>query len=218
MDKPPGMTGTGFGAYSPPGTTARRSRPLTSTTAKLVAGRDCGNCTLCCELFDVPVLDKPAGMLCPNCDGKGCVIHATRPQTCRDFFCHYRLDADVPEHWRPDRSRMVIRADDTGVRILVFVDGKSPDAWRAEPHYADLKAWAANRLKAGKQLHVRVGARTIVVLPDRDVDLGEVGNRVIVTEQRWSMQHGSRLEFELLDPDDPRVRGAVTEDGAASPR
>jgi hypothetical protein len=160
-------------------------------------------------LFDIPALDKPAGVLCRNCDGKGCVIHPTRPQSCRDFFCHYRLDADVPEHWHPNHSGMVLRADGGGVRILVFVDNRNPDAWRAAPYYADLKAWAANRLKIGKQVHVRVGARTIVVLPDRDVDLGEVGDRVIVAEQRWSMQHGTRLEFELVDRSDPRVQGPL---------
>jgi hypothetical protein len=185
------------------GSARPRSPLLTAATAVLVPGRTCDGCTLCCELFEVPSLAKPAGVLCSNCTGSGCAIHAIRSAPCRDFFCHYRIDANVPEHWRPDRSHMVLRADDNDVRILAFVDTKHPDAWRAPLYYADLKAWSANRLKAGKQIHVRSGERTIVILPDRDVDLGVVGTRVIVAEQRWSMQHGARLEFELRDRDDP---------------
>lgn len=171
----------------------------------LVAGRGCAGCTMCCKVFDIPDVPKSAGVWCQHCAvGEGCTIYETRPQTCRDFFCHYLIDTAVPEHWRPDRSHMVLRSDASGVRIEVHVDPKRPQAWRDQPYYRDLKAWAANRLQADKQVHVRIGLRTIVVLPDRDVDLGQVGNRYILTHKQWTPQ-GPRLSFEVVERDDPRL-------------
>ncbi len=173
----------------------------------LVAGRECGTCTMCCKLFEIRALAKPAGTWCSHCKtGTGCGVYETRPQECRDFFCHYRIDRDVPEHWKPSRSHMVLLSDAAGVRIVVHVDPKRPLAWREGQYYRDLKSWAANRLTAGKQVHVRIGARTIVVLPDQDVDLGEVGDdRAILTTSSWTPA-GPKLAFEVVPRDDPRVQ------------
>ena len=173
--------------------------------ANLVAGRSCDGCTMCCKLFEIPAIPKAENVWCPNCAiGAGCAIYDSRPQACRDFFCHYRLDAAVPEHWKPSRSHIVLRSDASGVRILVHVDPQRPHIWREMPYYRDLKAWAANRIQADKQVHVRIGPRVVVILPDRDVDLGDVGNRLILTRKTWSPQ-GPKLEFEVVERDDPRA-------------
>lgn len=181
-----------------------------SGALKPVAGRECGECTMCCKLFAIPSLGKGEGVWCSHCTiGTGCQIYEQRPQECRDFFCHYRLDTDVPERWKPDRSHMVLVSDADGVRIIVHVDPKRPQAWRADPYYRDLKAWALNRLQADKQVHVRIGTRTIIILPDRDVDLGTVGDdKAILTHKQWT-PHGPRFDFELVAKNDPRVRPAA---------
>lgn len=177
-----------------------------SAAPDLVPGRDCDGCAMCCKLFDVPPIGKAAGAWCHNLDGAlMCTIYEDRPHECRAFFCHYRRDADVPEHWKPHKSHMVILAEASGVRITAHVDPAQPLAWRKQPYYQDLKAWSANRLTAGKQVHVRIGTRTVVILPDRDVDLGTVGDRAILTRPIQTAQ-GQSLAIELVDKNDPRVR------------
>ena len=43
-------------------------------------GRECGSCTLCCKVYDVPAVDSVAGQWCRHTkQGRGCAIHATRP-------------------------------------------------------------------------------------------------------------------------------------------
>ena len=205
-DAAPSRDSVGFNHAPQP---TPRSAFVTEATANLVAGRNCDSCYMCCKLFEIPALAKPEGVWCTNCNlASGCTIYEARPQECRDFFCHYRLDKDVPEHWKPNRSHMVLRATGDGVRIVAYVDPKRPMAWRGDPYYRDLKAWAANRLQADKQVHVRIGARTIVVLPDRDVDLGDVGDKVILTRKSWTAQ-GPRFDFEVLARDDPRAKAGA---------
>jgi hypothetical protein len=190
------------------------------TEIALVAGRSCDGCTMCCKLYEVPSLAKAENVWCAHCDmSKGCTIYDARPQECRDFFCHYRMDRDVPEHWKPSRSHMAMKSDASGMRIIVTVDPKRPTAWREQPYYRDLKAWAANRMPSGRQVHVRIGARTIVVLPDRDVDLGTVGNRAILTK-RTTAPDGRvvQMDFQVVERDDPRVKPTAPAPAAGFPR
>ncbi len=72
----------------------------------LVPGRECGECTLCCEVqnIDKPEVQKTSGSLCKNCVDGGCTIYETRYAVCRSFHCAWRQIADLDESWRPDRS------------------------------------------------------------------------------------------------------------------
>lgn len=84
----------------------------------LVPGRECGECTLCCEVLhvDSPDFQKPQGVRCAHCvPGGGCAIHATRPNICREWFCQWRRYAWLDDSWRPDRSQLLLRATDDGV-------------------------------------------------------------------------------------------------------
>ncbi len=79
----------------------------------LVAGRECGDCTICCMVLriDAPTLDKPADTPCRHSTGTGCGIYATRPDVCRDWFCGWRRNAAMPEAARPDRSGLLVSLD-----------------------------------------------------------------------------------------------------------
>lgn len=79
----------------------------------LVAGRTCGDCTICCTVLriDTAELDKPAGTPCVHTSGLGCAIHATRPQLCRAWFCGWRRLATMPAAARPDRSGLLVSLD-----------------------------------------------------------------------------------------------------------
>jgi hypothetical protein len=72
---------------------------------KLVAGRECGTCTICCTVptIDNPDIQKQAGATCRHCD-KGCAIYETRPNVCSAYFCGWRQLEIFGVDWRPDRS------------------------------------------------------------------------------------------------------------------
>jgi hypothetical protein len=145
------------------------------------AVRGCDGCTLCCKIMGVPALSKPGNTWCPHCrKGVGCGIYDTRPTECRTFQCGYLLMPGLSLEWKPVTSRLIILGSG-GNRINIRVDQARPDAWRRQPYYRTMKEWAALALPQHKQVVVTVGQRTIVLLPDRDVDLGFVAPDEVIT-------------------------------------
>jgi hypothetical protein len=125
----------------------------------------------------VPEMEKPAGEWCRHCEaGKGCAIYADRPQRCRDFACGYLQTATLAEEWHPVRARFLIAGESQG--LTLYVERAFPDAWKQPPYYRLIKYWA--REPRERLVLVRIGKRTIVVLPGVDVDLGatEPGDRI----------------------------------------
>jgi hypothetical protein len=149
--------------------------------------RPCGSCNMCCKVFNFPELSKPAGTWCRHIvQGKGCTIYEERPDFCRAFFCMWRLDAGLGPEWKPDRARFVLSAypGGKGQVLAVTLDPGAPGAWRKEPYYSQIKAWARAALPQHGQVIVVIGARVIVPLPASDVDLGvlDPGDRVEITQ------------------------------------
>lgn len=72
---------------------------------------ECGECTLCCELFPVMWLHKPANTPCIYCD-KGCTIHEDKDDECKDFNCMYRQVDAVDFEFRPDHSHIIFERHD----------------------------------------------------------------------------------------------------------
>ena len=185
---------------------------------QIVEGRSCEGCTLCCKLIAVREFDKPRGVWCTHCDiGRGCKIHGTHPDNCRSFLCSYLLNPALDERWKPAKSKLVLLQSDMlgAPRLVVHVDTARPDAWREQPFYGYLKSWVKATAPAKGQVLVWIGPKTIVVLPDRDRDLGEVKpDQVIVT---WEEKgpFGSTLDVSVVHKDDPRLANAAH--GAAPP-
>ena len=78
----------------------------------LVAGRTCGSCNVCCVdlTIDDPELQKVQGYRCPHAQrDNSCGIYATRPHTCRTFFCGWRRLKWIRESLKPDRSGVLVR-------------------------------------------------------------------------------------------------------------
>lgn len=114
------------------------------------------------------------------------------------------------DHWFPARSKMVIAPELDGERIVIHVDPSRPNAWREQPYYRDLKQWAAAAARDLSQLIVSIGKRSIVILPEEDVDLGLVAEdeRIVIGEV---MENGRlRLRAMKIRADDPRLAGAQT--------
>lgn len=142
--------------------------------ARILPGRACGSCTLCCKLLSIDALEKPAGRWCEHCNvGAGCAIYEDRPAECRTFHCGYLIWEHAGEHWNPARSKMVVASEESG-RVWILVDPARPDAWRREPYYSDVRQWAKWAADARQQLLVHSAGRAIAILPDQEVDLGRL--------------------------------------------
>jgi hypothetical protein len=148
-------------------------------------------------------IDKQPGVWCRHVlTGKGCSIYAERPASCGEFSCGYLRWKEAGEHWFPARSKMVIAAQD-GARLAVHVDPATPNVWKTAPYYDDLKRWARNPARYGfRQVLVAVGRRMVAVLPDRDVDLGEVAEDAVVISGPVG---GGRHTAFVVGPDDPQL-------------
>jgi hypothetical protein len=158
----------------------------TVSTVQTVPGRACGSCNLCCKVYDGPYPGKAAGQWCKHCTpGQGCVIHDERPQSCADFFCLWMMVSTFGPEWKPEQARFVMTIDPATEFLLVQVDPGHRDAWKKEPYYRQLKQWAIAGIDRGKQVIVFHNKAAIVVLPDKDVDLGVLapGERLVVTRQ-----------------------------------
>ena len=165
-----------------------------SAKPALVPGRDCGSCTLCCKVFRIVEVEKEAGQWCRHVlQGRGCGIHATRPEVCRHFFCFWMQNATLGPDWKPERSKFVLYREMEGKRLVVASDPSAPAAWRRPPYYAQFKRWAQLGAAQNQQILVFNGMRATAVLPDRDLDLGPIaiGDRIIyhVAQGRIEVEH-----------------------------
>jgi hypothetical protein len=179
--------------------------------------RKCGTCTLCCKLLAVQEIEKPAGVPCVHCDeGQGCQIYKSRPKQCRMFDCYFLGNPKLRENWRPSKSHIVLVADPNGLRLAAHVDPQWPLAWRPEPFYSMLKKWAQEAMvwsdRLGQVL-VCVGKQTIVILPDRNVEVGIVEVDEIVVSEGKSGPNGLSIHVFKIKRDDPRASSIL---GAAS--
>ena len=148
-------------------------------------GRDCGTCTLCCKVYDVPVLDKPRGQWCRHClPGKGCGIHDTRPEHCRVFFCLWMTDGSFPEHWKPERSKIVLTIFPENGFLYGQVDPGTPRAFEKEPYAGELKRFAADLLKQNRHVIMFVNDQATLILPDQTVPMGRMGPRDLFRLER----------------------------------
>jgi hypothetical protein len=145
--------------------------------AKLVntaaPGRDCGSCTLCCKVYQVPSLNKPAGKWCQHClPGKGCGIHETRPDHCRAFFCLWMTETFLGPEWKPDRSKFVISIDPVSRYMMVQVDPGAPKAWRQEPYYSQFRRWAQASAQQGQMVIIFNQQHATALSPSGETELG----------------------------------------------
>jgi hypothetical protein len=174
----------------------------------IVSGRACGACTLCCKVLGIPEIDKPKGEWCQHCDiGRGCGIYSDRPAVCRAFHCGYLTMPALGAHWFPARSKMIITSEFEGEQIAIQVDPSRPTAWREQPYYGEIKQWARAAAKDLQQVVVCIAKRQIVILPDEDVDLGEIAQdeRIVIGEV---VENGRlKLRAMKLRADDPRLTG-----------
>ncbi|MBR0869257.1 hypothetical protein JQ633_02720 [Bradyrhizobium tropiciagri] len=138
------------------------------------SGRRCGDCTLCCKVMAIEELAKPANAWCRHCKpGRGCVIYDDRPAECRSFSCVWLINQLLEDHWRPNKSKLVLTTSEDGIEVRC--DPGVPDAWRREPFRSELQQWAISGETVDTTVVVIVGRRMTLVTGEREFDLGIVG-------------------------------------------
>ncbi len=103
----------------------------------------CGECNLCCKVYDVEDLEKKAGHHCHNSGREGgCGIWGLHPKSCQEFKCLWLKHDDMSGLWRPDNAGFVMRLEAGGRNLILDVDPDRPDAWKREPYYSQIKLWS----------------------------------------------------------------------------
>jgi Fe-S-cluster containining protein len=170
--------------------------------AKPAPGRDCGTCTLCCKVFDVPSLAKPMGKWCQHCTpGRGCGIHETRPQHCRAFHCAWMTESWLGPEWKPERSKFVLTIDHVTHFLFAQVDPGSPNAWKAEPYYSQFKRWAEHATQNGKHVIIFHNRAATFVLPEKDEPIGVIGPDERIITRRRETPYGPRFDVMKVKAD-----------------
>lgn len=136
--------------------------------------RECGSCSLCCKVLDVPAVYKPAGQWCKHfAAGSGCEIHQLRPKSCREFACLWLKDYGLDDAWKPSVSKFVMAEAYDGDAIMIHLDPKQKNAWRAEPYYTALKAMAAKVMQANQLIMIVEPGRRFALTPDGEIEIGD---------------------------------------------
>ena len=175
----------------------------------VVPGRACGTCTLCCKVAAVDEIAKPIGVWCPHCVGqKGCAIYASRPPSCRTFYCQWMLAKGLGPEWKPERAKFALIKSAGGTHLTALVDPGFSSAWRRSPYYENLKQWAleaVQKLPAMWLVDVMIGTRCIVILPDREVDIGVLSADEMIGLERKAP--GGLVEVRKIKATAPATRG-----------
>jgi hypothetical protein len=184
--------------YQAPELTPAQLANLARIDAMVVPGRACGTCTLCCKVLSVPGWEHPPGEWCTFCiPGKGCGIHATRPYTCRGHYCEWMISKGLGPEWKPEKSKFVLFKSNNGRRLTAHVDPGYPSAWRRSPFYENFKTWAAEGIRKTPEMNlvdVMIRDHTIVILPDRDVEVGVLAKDEMVTLRKTMTAAGEVIE------------------------
>jgi hypothetical protein len=186
--------------------TPAQTAELVRIEAMVVPRRACGTCSLCCKVLNISELAKPAGQWCTHCrPGKGCGIHATRPFVCRGFYCEWMISKGLGPEWRPEQAKFALFKTNSGTnggrRLTAHVDPGYPAAWRRSPYYENFKAWAVQAVQKTPEMDlvdVMIGERVIVILPDREVDVGIVAADEFVRLQRKVTTAGEIIEVDKI--------------------
>ena len=182
---------------------------VASHDARVVSGRSCGTCTLCCKVVGVLEIDKPAGVWCQHCtSGKRCTIYESRFPSCRTFYCEWMTQKALGPEWKPDRAKFVLVKTHADRHLTACVDPGYPTAWLRSPYYEQLRQWAAEGLRRFPDLHLvnaMIGNRCIVILPDRDVDIG-----VMAPDEMIELQGAAGAMVEPRKVKQPSVQSAAS--------
>tara|TARA_Y100000310_G_scaffold330460_1_gene402131 strand:+ start:2202 stop:2576 length:375 start_codon:yes stop_codon:yes gene_type:complete len=93
--------------------------------------RTCGDCSECCRAFPLDQTDtgiSPSGVFCKWCTQPGCSLYTTEqfPTGCRDFFCGWIQNENIPENLKPNLTGVILQVLDNNLNTSKFwIDEKN---------------------------------------------------------------------------------------------
>lgn len=164
----------------------------------------------CCRAIplDLPELAKPTGQLCGYCvDGAGCSVHQIRPQTCRVWFCLWRV-VELPDAWRPDLSGVIVRPDGVEDGVITLHVVRPTEFLASQSFFSTIAGWIVEGVEVALSIPGPVGtypARAVVTNWLRPaVEAGDPG--AFVARVLRSLDKLAEHEFQ---PDGVTARYAV---------
>lgn len=126
--------------------------------ARRRAGRQCGDCSLCCKLLSVAEIRKPTNRWCRHCrPGRGCGIYGERPDQCRTYECYW-LKGMLPPEMKPNKIHAVAGPSENGTGWFIHLDPDYPGIEDKEP----LKSSIAELAREAPVVLVRRGRYRLV--------------------------------------------------------
>ena len=139
------------------------------------SAKTCGTCTLCCKVMGIKDIAKPVGEWCPHCSpGVGCGLYPAHPSSCKHFACLWLESTDLPDSYRPDRTKVVLLNDQESGRLIAHCDPNVPAPWRREPIYPLLMAAASTRWATGGLVIAVSGSTQWLITATDDLDMGRI--------------------------------------------
>lgn len=121
------------------------------------------------------------------------------------------LEKSLGPEWKPDRAKFVLFVTAEN-HLAACVDPGFPTAWRQPPYYEALKRWArlyaADPTSAWPGVDIWIGQRCIVMLPDREVDLGIVAPHEAIRVDARMTPAGETLDVRKFVPGTRRESAA----------
>jgi hypothetical protein len=188
-----------------------RAADAPDNEAFLLPDRSCGTCNLCCKVYSIAELNKAAGQWCVHAvRGGGCGNYLNRPESCRKFFCSWRVDPNLGPEWKPEVSRFVLSTDPVLRAMTITVDPGMPLAWKREPYYPVLKRFSEVFFRLDQKVLAILRGHITVILPDRDVSVGLVISGDQIDIWREGQVYGATLRRgSARSSQSPRVLGSM---------
>jgi hypothetical protein len=74
--------------------------------------RTCESCTVCCNIYAIPEINKTEYEHCKHCDvGKGCNIQEAKPKQCSQYYCGWRIFSYLDQSMKPSKSGLVLHVE-----------------------------------------------------------------------------------------------------------
>ena len=100
--------------------------------------RECGECTECCVMLEIPALKKPKKTKCSllKKDCSGCGDYEGRPQDCRGFQCAWS-ENQLPIDHRPDKIGIMVYYVDSYMGRTMFATETRDGGFNSSPQHKD---------------------------------------------------------------------------------
>ncbi len=158
---------------APPSSEAQ-NLPMIEEDSRLIEGRVCGECTVCCSALRIeePAIKKMPGVPCRHLLPAGrCGIYSDRPSVCRTWYCGWRRIGALGDDWRPDRSRVLLRVEEAPfprktILIMEALD-RDPSALASESAVEFAMALVSRSVQVSISVQTKAGFCNALVPVDK---------------------------------------------------